>query len=526
MRKIFSLLLTVCLLITLSNIAYAAGFSDTEKHWAVKEINNWASKGLVSGYSGGTFRPNQRVSRAEFVAMANRAFNIKSSNASVNFADVSPKEWFYNDIVSANAAGYIGGYSDGTFRPNRTITRLEAACVIARLLNLKPDPEGVATFKDSTRVAAWARGNIGAVVDSGLMRGFPDGSFRPDKSITRAEAVVSLSRALQNRGTVPDTVPQVETTTAIAGTVNLDGKTVSSVKINIFKAGSYKILKDTETNNNGYYQVKLEPGEYDITAVTANHVTYKSGVKVIKDKVTTANLTMEEASVLSGTLEKDGNALENTTLLFTTNPTFTTETDNNGNWTVAVVPNREYTCRAYSQGKDEKPKVIEEEIDSGFPGNHNVGTLDAQEGTTSFTGGGGGGSTTPSGETPVVHSVTFKVDRDAGAANVTVEGEDNVFDINLTGYEMTDRFTGLSVNASDNAKKAWVNVSGITRKLEFDNGTASTTVKEILGPLDSGDPGVSLQRLMEFGIDNISVTVESNDGTRTEVTVAVEFPSN
>jgi len=375
MRKIFVLLLTVCLLITLSSIAYAAGFSDTEKHWAVKEINSWASKGLVSGYSDGTFRPNQQVSRAEFVAMANRAFNIKSSNASVNFTDVSPEKWFYNDIVSANAAGYIGGYSDGTFRPNRTITRLEAACVIARLLNLKPNPEGITSFKDSTSVAAWARSNIGAVVDSGLMRGFPDGSFLPDKSITRAEAVVSLSRA-------------------------------------------------------------------------------------------------------------------------------------------------------YSQGKDEKPKVIEEEIDSGSPGNHNVGTLDAQEGTTSFTGGGGGGSTTPSGETPVVHSVTFKVDRDAGAANVTVEGEDNLFDINLTGYEMTDRFTGLSVNASDNAQKAWVTVSGITRELKFNDGTASTTVKEILGPLDTGDPGVSLQRLMEFGINTISVTVESNDGTRTEVTVTVEFPSD
>jgi len=173
----------------------SGGYRDLEGHWAEDTLRSWIERGLLTGYPDGTVRPNQVVTRAEFAALVNRLFqfNVK---VGIDFADVSD-EWFRDTIAVAVAAGYLSGYPDGTIRPNGLITRQEAASIVARILNLgASDAEGLLrAFSDANDIAAWARNAVAAVVERSIMGGYPDGTFRPGKALTRAEAVVILDNA-------------------------------------------------------------------------------------------------------------------------------------------------------------------------------------------------------------------------------------------------------------------------------------------------------------------------------------------
>ena len=191
-KIIIALLLSLLMAITATASAQPA---DISGHWAEAQIQSWLDEGLASGYPDGTFKPNREVSRAEFVAMVNRAFGIESEGALSGFADVKEGQWFYADVMAAKAKGYFGGYPDGTFKPQNSISRQEAASSLARLLNLDQTTQVLEQFEDSAQIPQWSRGSVGALVENGLMGGYPDNTFKPTRSITRAEAVATLDRA-------------------------------------------------------------------------------------------------------------------------------------------------------------------------------------------------------------------------------------------------------------------------------------------------------------------------------------------
>ncbi|ADL70068.1 S-layer domain protein [Thermoanaerobacterium thermosaccharolyticum DSM 571] len=201
-KRFIVLFLSVLLLMTSTiSTSFAAtntSFKDISGHWAEKEINDWTSKGLIAGYEDSTFKPDNPITRAEFIALVNRSFNIKNT-AQINFSDVKPSDWYYSDIQKAKAAGFISGYEDNTMRPNKSITRQEAASIISRLLNLKnTDSSGISNFKDAGKISDWAKGAISSVVKQGYMGGYPDNTFKPENFITRAETVVVLNRVKIN----------------------------------------------------------------------------------------------------------------------------------------------------------------------------------------------------------------------------------------------------------------------------------------------------------------------------------------
>ncbi|SHE28168.1 S-layer homology domain-containing protein [Desulfofundulus australicus DSM 11792] len=236
--RLLAVTLVFSLLLALAGVAYA-GFSDLNGHWAQKQVEEWADKGLVRGYQDGTFRPNNAVTRAEFVALVNRAMEVEGSGAEVSFKDVKSGDWFFNDVAAAVSAGYVGGYEDGTFRPNQPITRQEAASIIGRLLNLgSGDASVLAKFKDAGQIGSWARGSVAAVVAEGLMGGYADGTFGPARSITRAETVVVLDRAVSGE------TPQVPGEEIKVTGVKLDRDTLS------LSVGSTVQLKATITPDN------------------------------------------------------------------------------------------------------------------------------------------------------------------------------------------------------------------------------------------------------------------------------------
>ncbi|MCP1306934.1 immunoglobulin-like domain-containing protein [Paenibacillus tyrfis] len=174
----------------------ARAAADAAGHWAKNEIANWQDLDLSEGYPDGTFRPDASITRAEFVALVNRVFRLKDK-ASVDFSDVMAGDWHYDEFAKARSAGYVSGYEDGTLRPNVPITRQEAAVVLQGLFQAKASAQNsaVAKFKDAGTIPSWSKAAIEAVVSQGYMNGYPDGSYMPDRPITRAEAVVTLDRA-------------------------------------------------------------------------------------------------------------------------------------------------------------------------------------------------------------------------------------------------------------------------------------------------------------------------------------------
>lgn len=509
-----------------SGYAFAAGFTDVNGHWAESQINKWSGKGLAGGYADGTFKPNQQVSRAEFVALTNRAFGINKEEAAAGFGDVKADAWYCGDVAAAKKAGYIGGYTDGSFKPNTPITRQEVAGILVRLLDIETTTEGLSAFTDAAKISDWSRGNIGAVAQKGLMRGMPDNTFMPLKSITRAEAVASLDRALEYAPGGPKPVEtQPVRETGLEGAVTYNGQAVKDAAVNIFEAGSYEVLKETKTDSEGNFKVKLEPGKYDITAVTDSEISYKSDVAVADQKLTRTDLDLTKAAVLKGKLMGDNDKpIKKTTMYFTTNPTFVAKTDASGAFELPVYPDKTYKVRAVDpDNEDEKPVVVENELKVEGAGSHNVDDIEASFAGEVVTVGGGAGGAGGNQEEPdlLVKSVTFVVD----GRPVTVPGVNNVFTIDLTDYNDTDMFTELTIKATTNATEASISMMGFSEEIRLNQGTANVTVKDILGALDSGEPGVSLQSMREFLGDspNMDIKIYSDDDAE-EVTVNIKLP--
>lgn len=169
----------------------AAQSNDYEGHWAQKQIERWLQQGYLKG-SGGSVRPDEAITRAEFVTLANRMWGITSGKP-VEFSDLPESSWAYAEFSKAMSAGYIRGY-EGKVRPNGLITRQEAAVIISRLLLLE-DPssaEVLTVFTDYNEIADWSKLKVAAMVNIDAMKGYPDGSFRPNQPMTRAESITLL----------------------------------------------------------------------------------------------------------------------------------------------------------------------------------------------------------------------------------------------------------------------------------------------------------------------------------------------
>ncbi|NLW23545.1 MAG: S-layer homology domain-containing protein [Tissierellia bacterium] len=184
--------------------------TDISNHWAKKEIQYLLEKNIVSGYPDGSFRPDESITRAEFIKIINNVFGY-SDIGEVQFSDVKEKDWFYDEIGKAVAAGYIGGYSDGTMKPNNPITRQEVSKIIGLVLGLDENKSRSADeFADSSQIDNWAKGYVSILKDKGYISGYPDGTFRPRNPITRAEAVKVIINASGNIIGIPEDYSQGE----------------------------------------------------------------------------------------------------------------------------------------------------------------------------------------------------------------------------------------------------------------------------------------------------------------------------
>lgn len=174
MNRITKMAVAIALVMALFvNTAVNAQGKDIEGHWSEATVRKLQADGLISGYADGTFRPNQPITRAEFVAALNRILGLKDSS-NMNFKDVSPNDWFAKELAIAVHYGYIKGYPDGTFRPNRPVSRFEVAIMISRANrlseNYEASSEDLNVFHDHASIPNWVKADLALIVKSKIMQ--------------------------------------------------------------------------------------------------------------------------------------------------------------------------------------------------------------------------------------------------------------------------------------------------------------------------------------------------------------------
>ncbi|MDW7669871.1 MAG: S-layer homology domain-containing protein, partial [Bacillota bacterium] len=194
--KIRIILLSIVLVLLLSptfGFALGQAFTDIEKHWAKAEIEEWSEKGLINGYKDGSFKPNDNITRAEFITLINNLINNHIEEV-ISFDDVSGSEWYYQDLKKSIYGEYIAGYDDNTFRANDNITRQEVAVILQNLVQLNASEEdSLGKFVDTENIPNWSRTALSLAVQKGYLSGYEDNSLKASNYITRAESVKVLS---------------------------------------------------------------------------------------------------------------------------------------------------------------------------------------------------------------------------------------------------------------------------------------------------------------------------------------------
>ena len=279
-------LATFGLSVMLPTAAFAA--TDTQGHWAGSVLAKWESQALISGYEDGTIRPDNEISRAEFVSLVNRVAGYQAAGSAVKFSDVKTGDWYAGQVAIAVNEGYIGGFEDNTFRPNDSVTRAQAAAIIARIKNLPSDAARVEQFADAAATPDWAKGVVGAVANAGYMIGDEANNFNAEKALTRAEAVAALDRVFEVKELAAQTLALSATEGVIAKGATKTITATSSVEGAVITAVSSDTDVATVTVKDGKVTIKgVEKGKATIT-VTAKADGYKIATATYTVDVTAA----------------------------------------------------------------------------------------------------------------------------------------------------------------------------------------------------------------------------------------------
>lgn len=165
-------------------------FSDTAGHWAAASINKLAEQSILGGFPDGSFKPDKQMSRAEFMAVMYRLLDLNTEEGDAGFEDISNAAWYSKYVKGLSEAGIVTGFEDGSFKPNQEMTREEAFVILYRALKerlVTPVDANKPVFTDEAGVSDWAKEAISALTESGFIKGYEDGTLRPKEKITRAE---------------------------------------------------------------------------------------------------------------------------------------------------------------------------------------------------------------------------------------------------------------------------------------------------------------------------------------------------
>lgn len=222
-KRVCAFVLCLCMLLGLIPV-FTPTAQAAESNYYLDRLVSWD---IMRGDQFGNLEPERSITRAEFVTMLNRTFGYTKTGAQP-FRDVNTRDWYYDDISAAYTAGYFQGTSKSTASPNATLTREEAATMLCRNLMLQPLSGEDLSFTDSRFASSWSRGYIKAAAEEGILRGDPDGKFRPLDNITRGEVAIMLVRVIGTPIQEPGTY-----STSVAGNlmVSTSGVTLENMTV-------------------------------------------------------------------------------------------------------------------------------------------------------------------------------------------------------------------------------------------------------------------------------------------------------
>lgn len=222
-KRACAFILCLCMLLGMIPV-FTPTAQAAESNYYLDRLVSWD---IMRGDQFGNLEPDRSITRAEFVTMLNRTFGYTKTGAQP-FRDVNIHDWYYDDISAAYTAGYFQGTSKSTASPNATLTREEAATMLCRNLMLQPLSGEDLSFTDSRLASSWSRGYIKAAAEEGILRGDPDGKFRPLDNITRGEVAIMLVRVIGTPIQEPGTY-----STSVAGNlmVSTSGVTLENMTV-------------------------------------------------------------------------------------------------------------------------------------------------------------------------------------------------------------------------------------------------------------------------------------------------------
>lgn len=306
MKKLLSLVI-VLLSLFLALPAAAAPPDLPKKHAFYDEMTYLMEKGVVSGYSDGTVRPDVEVTRAQAAVMIGRLKGFDGTKGPTPFKDVSSAHYASGYIAEAAEAGYLKGYGDGTFRPNAPIIRGDMALIVERVFDLSFTFNS--SFKDVGPNAVYSEA-ISKILAANITVGYPDNTFRPRQAVTRGQFSAFLARALEpkfkNDAVIPDSYLKDKTktytyqmsdgTTAVhryQNVPNRDGLVYGFMWTAQVDGDSYEYL---ELENYSIFAYGYPYSEYDIALAYPVRVgrTFDTGLEdeIIKNTITGVNKTV------------------------------------------------------------------------------------------------------------------------------------------------------------------------------------------------------------------------------------------
>jgi hypothetical protein len=180
-------------------------FSDIQAHWAADFITGLAKQDLIGGFADGTFKPDIPINRAQYAALLVRAFNPPIKRPAVAFSDVPSSFWAKSFIDRAYQAGFISGFPDGGFKPEQNILRLQVLVSLVTGLELSGGDVGVLNlFDDRAAIPQYAQNQIATATQRKLVVNFPNlRLLNPNRDGTRAEVAAMVYQALVQAGRSP-----------------------------------------------------------------------------------------------------------------------------------------------------------------------------------------------------------------------------------------------------------------------------------------------------------------------------------
>lgn len=266
------------MVIQLPAAAQAAQFSDLSSgYWAAPFIQALASRGIISGFPDGTFRPDAPVTRAQFAAMVNRAFNKAPIRSAASFADVPSNYWARNAIQESYTTGFLSGYPGNVFSPEQNIPRAQVLVSLANGLNYTTNnsaANALQIYSDAEAIPSWAQNSVAAATEQGIVVNYPNAdTLNPNRQATRADVAAFIYQALADAGQVSQIASPY-----VVGQNTAPQPTPQPTQTGRLPAGTTIAVRYDKEK---IYVSPQEPNPVPVTLVVDQNVTSRNGRVVI-----------------------------------------------------------------------------------------------------------------------------------------------------------------------------------------------------------------------------------------------------